>query len=123
MNTEVRNAIQGPGRLALPLSSGPRATPAQPAPMLRAVAAAADAGAAQTQAAAKAAVLEANRKLTEKGTELALEFDDALGRTIFKLVDTRTREVVRQIPSEAMLAVARALADETATGAILSTDA
>ncbi|HEU0204859.1 MAG TPA: flagellar protein FlaG [Burkholderiaceae bacterium] len=123
MNTVMHNLIRSVDRLDLSLPPPPPRAPA-PAP---AVLYAAPPPAAQSpsdpHAAAKAAAREANQKLVEKGSELALEFDDDLGRVIFKLVDTRTREVLRQIPSEAVLAVARALADEIPSGAILSTDA
>jgi flagellar protein FlaG len=74
------------------------------------------------QQAASAAV-EANRWLAEKGSELTLEFDDAVGRTVFRLVDSQTGAVVRQIPSEEVLAIARALADDAPSGALLRTDA
>jgi flagellar protein FlaG len=130
MNTVMQKAIRGLERLDLSLPTPNRAPAQAPtglfvsAPVLPVPAAAAQPQAAvEPHAAAKAAALEANQKLAEKGSELAFEFDDALGRMIFKLIDTRTREVVRQIPSEAMLAVAHALAVQTATGAILSTDA
>ena len=39
---------------------------------------------------------------------------DALDRAVFRLVDSQTGEVVRQIPSAEVLAIARALAEGTA---------
>ena len=72
---------------------------------------------------AATAAAEANRWLAEKGSELTLEFDDAVGRTVFRLVDSQTGAVVRQIPSEEVLAIARALADDAPSGALLRTDA
>lgn len=78
---------------------------------------------AAAQQAAREAASEANRKLTEKGSELTIEFDDALRRPIFKLVDTQTRQVVRQIPSEEVIAIARALSGDESSGVILRTDA
>lgn len=74
-----------------------------------------------TQAASAAA--DVNRWLAENGSELTLEFDDSLGRTIFKLIDSQTGAVVRQIPSEEVLSVSRALADDAPSGALLRTDA
>ncbi len=68
---------------------------------------------------AQAAAAEATRKLAEKGSELTIEFEDALGRMVFRLVDTQTREVVRQIPSEEVLAIARALAADESAGVLL----
>lgn len=69
------------------------------------------------------AAVEANRWLAQKGSELTLEFDDAVGRTVFKLVDSQTGAVVRQFPSEEVLAIARALTDDAPSGALLRTDA
>jgi flagellar protein FlaG len=83
--------------------------------------AAAAAGEAEREAAT--AVAEANERLAEKGSELTIEFDDALGRTIFKLVDSQTGDVVRQIPSEEVIAISRALKDQVSTGVLLRSDA
>lgn len=66
-----------------------------------------------------ALVAQANRALKENGSELALEFNDDLGRSVFKLIDSTTGEVLRQIPSEEALAVARALAGGKPAGALL----
>jgi hypothetical protein len=38
---------------------------------------------------ARAAAQEASRKLAEKGSELTIEFEDALNRMVFRLVDTK----------------------------------
>lgn len=67
-----------------------------------------------------ALVAQANRALKENGSELALEFNDDLGRSVFKLIDSTTGEVLRQIPSEEALAVARALAGGKPAGALLN---
>lgn len=72
---------------------------------------------------ARAAAVEASRMLAEKGSELTIEFEDALGRMVFRLIDTTTREVVRQIPSEEVLAMARALAANQSAGVLLRSDA
>lgn len=47
-------------------------------------------------------------------------FDDKLGRMLVKIVDTRTNTVIRQVPSEEMLAAARALSDSSTRGALLT---
>ncbi|MCX8004289.1 MAG: flagellar protein FlaG [Burkholderiaceae bacterium] len=62
---------------------------------------------------------EANRALAQKGRELSFEFDRELGRVIVKLVDTNTREVIRQVPSEELLAIARALAEGADAGVLV----
>jgi uncharacterized FlaG/YvyC family protein len=74
-------------------------------------------------AALEAARQAANRALAEKGSELALEFDDELNRVVAKLIDSRTHEVIRQMPSEAVLAIARALAEGGHPGAVVHTRA
>lgn len=40
---------------------------------------------------------------------LEFSMDDQTGKTIIKVVDTATNELIRQIPSEEMLEIARAL--------------
>jgi flagellar protein FlaG len=69
------------------------------------------------------AVADANRQLVQKGSELTFEFDEDAGRVIVRLVDTRTREVLRQIPSEEVIEIALALRDDAAAGALLRVDA
>jgi|DewCreStandDraft_4_1066084.scaffolds.fasta_scaffold55042_1 flagellar protein FlaG len=75
--------------------------------------------AARDAAALERALTQANRALAEKGRELSFEFDRELGRVIAKLVDTTTREVIRQVPSEELLAIARALAAGEDAGVLL----
>lgn len=40
---------------------------------------------------------------------LQFSIDDELGRTVVKVIDTGTKEVIRQIPSDEMLSIAKAL--------------
>jgi flagellar protein FlaG len=77
---------------------------------------------ASAQAAAQAAA-QASRRLAENGSKLTIEFDDVVERMVFRLVDSQTGEVVRQIPSREMLAIARALAEDSSAGVLLRTDA
>jgi flagellar protein FlaG len=89
---------------------------------------AARAGAAAQQAeaaeAARRAAEQASQALAGKGRELTFEFDDAAGRVIVRLIDTRTREVLRQVPSPELLQIARALASGIgAPGVLLNADA
>jgi flagellar protein FlaG len=67
----------------------------------------------------KAAVEAANQQLTQSNRELTFVFDDTLGRMLVKIVDTRTNTVIRQVPSEDMLAAARALSGPSARGALI----
>lgn len=71
----------------------------------------------------EAATRELKQKLEEKGVELTIEFDDEVDRSIVKLVDSRTGELLRQIPSEEMLVLARALARSDSVGALVQTRA
>jgi len=120
MKTEVaklalpRAVADGSVRLAA--SGAPRAD--DPAPVVPAPAVAAEAARAVAEAAE-----DIRQQLAQKGSELTIEFDDALGRTIFKLVDAQTGAVVRQIPSEEVIAIARALKDKISTGVLLRSDA
>jgi flagellar protein FlaG len=81
-----------------------------------------DAGAA-TAAQLRAAVDAANRALDQSNRELSFVFDDKLNRILVKIIDTRTNTVVRQVPSDEMLAAARALSGASTRGALLSSKA
>ncbi len=65
--------------------------------------------AAVNKADLQAAVDAANKFLTPIARNLQFSIDDNSGRTIVKVIDTETDKVVRQIPSEEMLAISRAL--------------
>jgi flagellar protein FlaG len=92
----------------------------QPAP---APAATGDKAQAAQGAEVDAARQKANEELGKNGLELAFEFDDAAGRVVARLIDTKTKEVLRQVPSREMLVIARALADERSRGVLLLTKA
>ena len=74
---------------------------------------------AATPAQLKAAVEAANQQLDQSKRELTFVFDDKLGRMLVKIVDTRTNTVIRQMPSEEMLAAARALSGSSTRGTLL----
>lgn len=61
----------------------------------------------------KAAVQEAVKKTAEfvqaLNSNLQFSVDDATGVTVVKVVDQTTHELIRQIPNEEMLEIARAL--------------
>jgi flagellar protein FlaG len=110
---------QGAARRLVPSSAGrPEAVAAAALPAIGATVAPDRDVAAQEQARK-----QANAALVQKGSELTFEFADDVDRVIVRLVDTRTREVIRQFPSEEMLQIARALKQEPAAGALLRTDA
>jgi flagellar protein FlaG len=47
--------------------------------------------------------------LKQSRSELSFQVDESTGRTIFKLVNADTKQVIRQVPSEEILAMARKL--------------
>lgn len=61
-------------------------------------------------------VLDAVRNLNDfvqnSRRELNFSVDDQTGRTVVKVIDHETKEVIRQIPAEEVLAVARRAAEE-----------
>lgn len=57
----------------------------------------------------QAAVDAANKFLQPVARNLQFSIDEDSGKTIVKVIDTETDKVVRQIPSEEMLAISRAL--------------
>jgi flagellar protein FlaG len=75
---------------------------------------------AGTPAQLKAAIDAANRQLDQSNHELTFVFDDKLGRMLVKIVDKTTNAVIRQVPSEDMLAAARALSGTPRRGALLN---
>lgn len=47
--------------------------------------------------------------LQQSPSDLMFQVDESSGRTYFKIVDAKTKEVIRQVPSEEILAMARKL--------------
>jgi flagellar protein FlaG len=72
-----------------------------------------------TPAQLKAAIDAANQQLDQSKRELTFVFDDKLGRMLVKIVDTRTNTVIRQVPSDEMLAAARALSGASTRGTLI----
>jgi flagellar protein FlaG len=56
-----------------------------------------------------ATVRKLNEIMAERQRSLSFHVDEASGRTVITVLDATTSEVVRQIPSEEVLALARAL--------------
>lgn len=56
-----------------------------------------------------ATVRKLNDLMAERQRSLSFRVDEASGRTVITVLDAVTSEVVRQIPSEEVLALARAL--------------
>jgi flagellar protein FlaG len=63
------------------------------------------------------AITAVNAMLDPMARGLQFSIDQATGTTVVKLVDTETREVLREMPSREMLAIARAL--DRVSGALI----
>ncbi|MEO8039120.1 MAG: flagellar protein FlaG [Betaproteobacteria bacterium] len=66
--------------------------------------------AATSRAALQVAVESVQDKVKLTSSNLKFSIDEDSGKTIVRVVDDNTNEVIRQIPSEEMLAIARNLA-------------
>lgn len=62
-----------------------------------------------TRAEVARAVAVAREELQHRSSELNFSLDDASGELVVKIIDSRTREVLRQMPSEEALSLARSL--------------
>lgn len=86
VSASPREARQTP---ALPAAAAPK-----PAPMPEAV---------------REAIKEVQQSVANNSTSLQFSIDRATGRTIVSIIDAETKEVVRQIPTEEVMKLARAL--------------
>ena len=50
-----------------------------------------------------------NQRLAETGADLRFSMDEDSGKLIVRVVDTATKEVIRQIPSEESLAISQSI--------------
>ena len=67
--------------------------------------------ATQTAEAVREAVEQVNDALRRVSAGVEFSLDQGSGRVIARVVDSETKEVLRQIPSEQMLAISRAIDD------------
>jgi flagellar protein FlaG len=56
-----------------------------------------------------AAIEAANHSMRSVATNLQFEKDTSTGKTVVRVVDSETKQVLRQMPSEDMLAISKAL--------------
>ncbi|MDT0633392.1 flagellar protein FlaG [Spectribacter hydrogenoxidans] len=87
-----------PWRDPRPLQNGPLAAPK------------AGAGPAESELALGSAVAMINADLVGRDTALRFQMDDTLNRVIVSVIDEQTGDVLRQLPPEEVLSVARRLA-------------
>ena len=90
----VTSTVSAQSRPAVRQESAPRPAPAAPA-----------VDAAQ----ARRAVETINRQLEAAAKNLRFSVDDSTGKTVVRVVDTSTGEVIRQVPSEELLAISRSI--------------
>ena len=62
-----------------------------------------------TQEAVAAAVQSANAYVQSVSSSLQFSLDQDTGHTVVKMIDTQTEEVLRQFPSEEMLAISKSI--------------
>lgn len=95
----------------VPITANGRPRDAPPAPVEARAAAAAGAAAVQVvdEGQVKRALEAANRMMQSLGSSLKFSVDQGTGRTLIQVIDTSTHQLIRQIPSEEMLAISRAL--------------
>ncbi|VAW63963.1 Flagellar protein FlaG [hydrothermal vent metagenome] len=69
------------------------------------------------------AVITLNERVQQIQRDLLFSVDDSSGRTVVRVVNTETEEVVRQIPSEEVLRISRNIQDQLddVTGLIFET--
>ncbi len=61
------------------------------------------------QAEIRQAIDAANASLKQVTSDLEFAMDSATGKTVLRVIDAGTRQILRQFPSEEMLAIGRAL--------------
>lgn len=96
----------------LPVSNGQTTVPsASPSPRRASAAppAATSAVDAPHSADLGKAVDAINQKLEESGQSLRFSLDHETGKTVVRVVDAQTNEVIRQIPNDVALAISRSL--------------
>lgn len=59
----------------------------------------------------KQAMAQVAKMVQEKASNLQFSIDSDTGTTVVKVVDSQTQEVIRQIPSQEMLNIAKAIQD------------
>jgi len=95
------------------------AAPVVPPRLLESGAGAANPPQLHTQPQIQDAIDRANKALDQNGRKLEFVVDKKLNRSIVKVVDLQTNEVLQQVPAESMLATARALAGNSPKGALI----
>lgn len=69
------------------------------------------------------AVSQVNEFVQSLSRDLQFMVDEDSGRTVIKVLDTQTKEVIRQIPPEEMLRIARFMVDDESASLLLKVQA
>ncbi len=101
--TKVQRNVDSVQNNAAPVSAPPKQT------MVQTVNAVQQTAAAPSMEQVKQAVDEINKSMQALSRGLVFSVDEESHRTIVKIVDQQTDEIVRQIPSEEALAIAKSL--------------
>jgi flagellar protein FlaG len=67
------------------------------------------------------AIASANKALKSVSSSVEFTLDHGTGKTVIRIIDSSSHEVIRQVPSEEMLAIARAV--DRLQGLLLRQDA
>ena len=108
INTSV-SAIQTGAAASAPNAPVTQARPAKPVVAPESAAAPRDLPPEQNPATLRDAVQAANKTIQQVTSGIEFSLDEDTGKMVVRVVDTATQEVLRQIPSEEMLAIARAI--------------
>lgn len=95
------------GGLAPGVSMATQAIPAPRAPGSSRPAKSAESRAPEPNQPPEAALAEVNQHLQKAGSELKIQVDHDTGHTVFKVINPGSGEVILQVPSAEMLALAR----------------
>ena len=111
MTSEIQSAVP----VATPVSAAPSAPPAGQGPASRSEPVRPiekpEMVAVDDMGTVRAAAAEIDAYLKSSGRELAIDYDESLSRPIVRVVEPETSRVIREIPSEEVLQVARWIHD------------
>lgn len=119
MSIQTLGSVQATEGL-VPAMAGPRSTTLQPQAAVQGTKAATDAVLEPNLTASRVsppvaledvqqAMEEVRKAITPVAQDLLFSIDEDTGKTIVKVVDASTDEVIRQIPSEEIISIAKAL--------------
>ena len=114
MTTDLISNVNSPPRTPMPEAAGvstgqPAVASKAPEPVKSSQAAVKQPEKAPDKLEVKQAVEKIAEFVSSRQSELSFSIDDASGSQIVKIMDTQTKQIIRQFPSEEAVAIARAL--------------